>query len=109
MSLSMVDVAYQILNEESKAMDFAELWHNVCLKMDIEEENEVTKMSQFFTNLSLDNRFALIDNIWDIRARHKFEEVVIDASPIDIEDDDEDLILIDEEKSFDDIIEEEEE
>ena len=109
MSISMVDVAYQILSDSKKAMKFAELWRTVCKKMNFEEANEVSKMSQFFTNLSLDNRFALIDNTWDIRARHKFEEVVIDASPIDIEEDEEEMILIEEEKSYDDIIDEEEE
>jgi len=109
MSLSMVDIAYQILDDRKKALEFAELWQDVCQRMDYEEADEATKMSQFFTNLSLDNRFALIDNTWDIRARHKFEEVVVDASPIDIEDEEEETAMIEEEKGYDDIIDEEEE
>ncbi len=109
MSLSMVDVAYQILCDSKKAMKFAELWRNVCKRMDYIEADEANRMSQFFTNLSLDNRFALINNTWDIRARHKFEEVVIDTSPIDIEEDEEEILVIEDEKGYDDIIDEEEE
>ena len=109
MSLSMVDVAFDILSEKKKSMGFSDLWHNVCAKMNLNEKLEKTKMSQFFTNLSLDNRFALIDNTWDIRARHKLEDVIIDTSPIDIEEDEEEELLIDTEKGYDDITEEEEE
>ena len=105
----MVDVAYQILHEKKKSMDFKDLWKNVCNKMDIEIDNETVKMSQFFTNLSLDNRFALINNTWDIRSRHKLEEVIIDTSTIELDEDDEEELLIDEDKNYDEISDEEEE
>jgi len=109
MSLSMVDVAYQVLSEKRKSLTFSDLWHYVCVRMSLDEDDESTKMSQFFTNLSLDNRFALIDNTWDIRARHKFEDVIIDTSPIDIEEDEEEELVIENEKGYDDPIDEEEE
>ena len=109
MSLSMVDVAYQVLHEKKKSMDFKDLWKNVCCKMNINVDNESSRMSQFFTNLSLDNRFALIDNTWDIRSRHKLEEVIIDTSTLELDEDDEEELLVDEDKSYDEISDEEEE
>ena len=105
----MVDVAYQVLHEKKKSMDFKDLWKNVCNKMDINMASETNKMSQFFTNLSLDNRFALINNTWDIRSRHKLEEVIIDTSTIELDEDDEEELLLDEDKGFDEISDEEEE
>jgi len=105
----MVDVAYQILHEKKKSMDFKDLWKNVCNKMDIKTDNESNKMSQFFTNLSLDNRFALINNTWDIRARHKLEEVIIDTSTLELDEDDEEELPVDEEKLYDEMSDEEEE
>ena len=108
MSLSMVDIAYEILSSAKKPQVFAELWKNVCKKMNFVEASEATKMSQFFTNLSLDNRFTQINNTWDIRSRHKFEEVVIDTIPIDIEEDEDEASLLDGDKNYDETIEEEE-
>ncbi len=90
MSLSMVDVAFQILNENESSMSFLELWKQVCDKMNYPDCGEPTKMSQFFSNISLDNRFAQIDNYWDIRARHRLEDVTIDLTALDIDEDEED-------------------
>ena len=108
MSLSMVDIAYQVLNDAKKSMNFRDLWQNVSSRMNISMTDETSKMSQFFTNLSLDNRFALIDNTWDIRARHKLEEVIIDTSTLELEEDEEEENIIDDSKSYDDSEEEEE-
>ena len=105
----MVDIAYQVLNDENKSMNFSELWQNVCSRMDLSMKNETNKMAQFFTNLSLDNRFALIDNTWDIRARHKLEEVIIDTTNLELDEDEEEELLLDEEKLFDDSSDDEEE
>lgn len=108
MSVSMTDVAYQILEESTEPISFVTLWQQVCLKMAFIEKDEANKMSQFFTNLSLDNRFAQINNLWDIRSRHKLEEVTINLAALAIEDDDE-YFLEEEEKPYSDTVEEEEE
>ncbi len=100
MSLSMVDVAYQVLGESSKGMNFVDLWKKVCDKMGYCDKNEVNKMSQFFTNISLDNRFAQIDNVWDLRVRHKLEDVTIDLEALEIEDDEDEEVVFDEEVKF---------
>jgi DNA-directed RNA polymerase subunit delta len=96
MSLSMVEVAYQILLESEDKMSFTDLWKITSEKMGFSKPQESTKMSQFYTNLMLDNRLVLLDNKWDIRARHTFNEVVIDTSLIDFnEDEEQDLDSID--------------
>ena len=109
MSISMVDVAYQVLNGHRRAMNFAELWRNVCKRMNLNSKLEGEKMSQFFTNLTLDNRFALVNNRWDIRARHKLEEVLIDTSELVIEEDEDEEFVGEEEKEYEESNEEEEE
>ena len=105
----MVDIAYQVLHDAKKSMNFKDLWKNVCSRMNLKGDNETSKMSQFFTNLSLDNRFALIDNTWDIRARHKLEEVIIDTSNLELDEDEEDELLADEDKLLDDANDDEDE
>ena len=109
MSLSMADIAYQILIDHRKGMNFADLWRNVCKKMELNSKTEGEKMSQFFTNLTLDNRFALVNNRWDIRTRHKLEEVLIDTSELVLEEDEDEDGQSEEEKDYEEALEEEEE
>lgn len=106
MSLSMVDIAYQVLSDTKKSMNFKDLWNKVRSRMDINVLDESNKMSQFFTNLSLDNRFALINNTWDIRARHRLEEVIIDTSNLELEEDEEEELMLEDIKGYDDMGEE---
>jgi DNA-directed RNA polymerase subunit delta len=110
MSLSMVEVAYQILLEQQDKMAFTDLWKVTCEKMGYTKPQESTKMSQFYTNLMLDNRLVLLDNKWDIRARHTFSEVVLDTSLIDfIEDEESDDEVVDYDLDSPEAEEEEEE
>ena len=47
-------------------------------------------MSKFYTQLSLDGRFiTLTDNFWDLRSRHKFEQVHLDMIDAYSDEDDE--------------------
>ena len=109
MSLSMADVAFEILSERKKSMHFSDLWKGVCSRMDFKDSSPNNKMSQFFTNLTLDNRFALINNNWDIRSRHKLEEVILDTSALEIDEDDDEDLLSDDEKGYEEESEDDDE
>ena len=55
---------------------------------DKEEKNE--KESLFYTNITLDGRFITVgENNWDLRSRHKFDEVHIDMNDIYTDEDEE--------------------
>lgn len=86
MSLSMTDVAFYILKDGNESKAFSDLWSEVCQKMNIGSDK--VKMSRFFSNISCDGRFALIENKWDLRSRRKLEEVLVDTSEIELDDDD---------------------
>ena len=77
---SMVDVAYELMSKKKKAVNFYKLWQ--------EEKNE--KESLFYTNITLDGRFITVgENNWDLRSRHKFDEVHIDMNDIYTDEDEE--------------------
>ncbi|MBR1581499.1 MAG: DNA-directed RNA polymerase subunit delta [Bacilli bacterium] len=77
---SMVDVAYDVLLESGRKMSYIELYGEVCKKMELSPEKITQLISKFYTNLTLDGRFAQLDNNeWDLRANHKFEEVARDT------------------------------
>ena len=67
---SMVDVAYSVLKEMEEKISFKELYAKVTELIGLSEEEATNKMSMFYTNLSLDGRFAALKNgEWDLKER----------------------------------------
>lgn len=98
---SMVDIAYDLMTKKKKAVDFAKLWQEVCEIKGFTSEEKEEKQSLFYTNITLDGRFITTgENRWDLRSRHKFNEVHIDMNDIyneedieeELEEDDDDLL-----------------
>lgn len=88
---SLLDYGFDVLNASKDPLKFVDLFNAAVKLSGIElAENEIkTKMSKFYTSLSLDGRFVtLTDNFWDLRCRHVFEQVHLDM--IDAYSDDED-------------------
>ncbi len=88
---SMTDVAFNCLSKKKKEVEFIKLWAEVAKQMDIPEEKQRKKKSQFYSELMLDSRFASLEgNKWDLRNRRKFDEVHISTSDIDEDEEDSD-------------------
>lgn len=93
---SLLDYGFDVLTGSKKPIKFIELF-NESVKLSGLELNDAelkNRMSKFYTQLSLDGRFiTLTDNFWDLRSRHVFEQVHLDAidaySDEETEDDDE--------------------
>jgi DNA-directed RNA polymerase subunit delta len=101
--ISMVDLAYQIMQERTQPIDFYELWSIICEKKQFTEEEIDENESNFYTNITLDGRMITTgENRWDLRVRHKFEDVHIDMNDIyneeeaSDEDDQDDSVIEDE-------------
>ena len=82
-------------------MNFYKLWQEVSEVKGFSEEEAEEKESLFYTNITLDGRFITTgENNWDLRSRHKFNEVHIDMNDIyndeeeseEVEDDDDSTI-----------------
>ena len=55
-----------------------------------QEDEKDEKESLFYTNITLDGRFITVgENNWDLRSRHKFDEVHIDMNDIYTDEDEE--------------------
>ena len=78
---SLLDYGFDVLSASKDPLKFVDLF-NAAVKASgiVLADNEVkTKMSKFYTSLSLDGRFVtLTDNFWDLRCRHVFEQVHLD-------------------------------
>ena len=77
MKKSMIDVAYDLMSTKKKAIVFLKLWEEVCQVMAFTKQQEEDNIAQFYSDLSLDDRFVNVgENKWDLRERHTYHEDV---------------------------------
>ena len=101
---SKTDIAYRLMSKRKKERSFYDLWEDVkaeLVKLYGEEsiENIDEDISFFYTNLTLDERFVLLeDNTWDLRERQSFDKVHIDMNDIYSEIDEEEKELKEDEE-----------
>lgn len=94
MAKSMVDIAYDTLKANGSSIPFVTLWQQVAKESGLSESQANNKIAQFYTRITTDARFIQLEkNCWDIRSRHKFDEL---KKSIDIIDDDEEEVEIEE-------------
>lgn len=90
--MSYTDIAYEIIKEDKKQYNTPNLFREVCNLLELSEAEFEAKIGDFFTALTTDKRFILIDSVnWDLKENHVVKVVVDDG-----EDD-----AVDEEESED--------
>ena len=64
-------------------MNFLELFKEVCKRLEFNDEQACDRISNFYTNLTLDGRFVnLGDNEWDLRSNQTYDKVHIDMNDV---------------------------
>ena len=87
--LSNKDIAFMILEESKRKLNTADLYKKIIKLLDLPESIFEKKIAEFYTALSTDKRFILLDNgKWDLRSNHTSDKV-IKVSDEDEEDEDE--------------------
>lgn len=103
---SMVEVAYELLSKKQGAQKFNKFWTEVSNMLSMTEEEKEQNISLFYTKLTLDERFVLLeDNMWDLRERQSFDKVHIDMNEIysELEDEEKEREAeIEEDSAYDD-------
>ena len=103
MEMSNLDVAFELVSNKRKPVEFAKLWEEVCQIQGYSEEETKGKVGRFYTALSLDGRFITLGgNTWDLRSRYAFDKVHIDMNEVYSDDIDEELDEELDEDEFDD-------
>ena len=89
--MSYEDITYALLKENKKSMNTPTIFKKICELLELTDEEYASKIGDYYTSLTIDKRFILLDNAeWDLRDNHAIE-IVID------EDDDEEIEEIEEE------------
>ena len=82
-SMSYDDIAYQILLESNEKLKINDLFKKVCDLLDLGEDVFTNQIADFFSVLSTDQRFIMLNNgFWDIKSKHSAKVV------LDLEEDD---------------------
>lgn len=96
--LPYTEIAKMYLEETKKTMNTADLFKEVCSLLELDENNYVNLIADFFQSLTTSKEFILLeDGTWDLKSNHKVKVVLEDIdeenNTDDIEDDkDDDLI-----------------
>jgi DNA-directed RNA polymerase subunit delta len=83
--LSNCDLTSLLLKENKRPMNTLDIFKKICSLLGYTEEEYTDKIGEFYTSLTTDKRFILLDSAeWDLRDNH--------AIKISIDDDDEEEI-----------------
>lgn len=95
--MSYTDIAYEIIKEDKKKYNTPKLFKEVCKLLQLSEEEMMEKIGDFFTALTTDGRFILINSTnWDLKENHVVKVVVDDGDEEEVEVDSEEDELADE-------------
>ena len=84
-SYSYVDLAKMILKEEKKSLNTPTIFKKICKLLKLTDEEYENKIGDFYTSLTTDKTFVLLDDgCWDLRDHHLSS---IDLDEADDEDD----------------------
>ncbi len=94
----LIELAYEILKNSSSSLEFKDLWNKVIKEANLNADKAVELISDFYSDLSLDNRFAGIEKTkWDLRERRTSKEIIVDTSNLLIDEEEEALEFVEEE------------
>ena len=106
--MSYTDIAYEVIKEKGKKFNTPNLFKEVCKLLKLDDAEYEAKIGDFFTALTTDGRFILINSsLWDLKENHK-ANIVVDDEEEETEDvekseeDEEDVVSDDLEDDYSD-------
>ena len=77
--LSYTDLTEMILKENKKSMNTAMIFKKICELLELSDDDYSNGIGDFYTSLTTDKRFILLDNAeWDLKDKHKVEIIIDD-------------------------------
>ena len=84
---SYTDIAAMILRDEKKSLNTPNLFKKICTLLGLSDEEYASKIGDFYTTLTTDKTFILLDDAtWDLRDHHSVKVSLEDET-----EDEEDL------------------
>ncbi len=109
--LSYTDLTYLLLKENGKSMNTPSIFKEICKLLDYSDDEYAAKIGDYYTSLTIDKRFVLLENNeWDIRDRHSVEIVMDEedeTEEVEETEEEEESVEETEEGDIDEIIDDE--
>ena len=87
--LSYKDITNLILENNKDGMNTLDLFTMIVDLLELPKDTIDTKIADYYTSLTTDKRFLLVDGLWDLRSRHTSDKVLVDATDEEMEDEEE--------------------
>ena len=84
--LSYKDITNIILENNKEGMNTLDLFTMIVDLLELPKSTIDTKIADYYTSLTTDKRFLLVDGLWDLRIRHTSDKVLVDASEDDLDE-----------------------
>ena len=84
--LSYKDITNMILENNKKGMNTLDLFTMIVELLDLPKDTIDTKIADYYTSLTTDKRFLLVDGLWDLRSRHTSDKVLVDATEDELDE-----------------------
>ncbi len=106
--LSYKDITNIILENNKGGMNTLDLFTMIVDLLELPKSTIDTKIADYYTSLTTDKRFLLVDGLWDLRSRHTSDKVLVDATEDELDEEEleetDDIDLEMEEEEFEDDI-----
>ena len=102
-NLSYKDITNLILEKEKCGMNTLDLFTKIVELLELPENTIDNSIADYYTSLTTDKRFLLVDGLWDLRNRHTSDKVLtsIDEEEEEEPSEEQDEENIDDEPNFD--------
>ncbi len=84
-NLSYKDITNLILEQEKKGMNTLDLFTKIVNLLELPSSIIDTNIADYYTSLTTDKRFLLVDGLWDLRTRHTSDKVLVSVDDEDEE------------------------
>ena len=106
--LSYTDITSMLLKEKGKSMNTPSIFREICDLLGFSDEEYADKIGDYYTSLTIDKRFVLLENHeWDLRERHAVEIVMDDEDEDDTEESIDEEVEQEEEENIEEAIDDE--
>lgn len=90
--MSYTDLTYELLKENKKSMNTPTIFRTICDLLEYSDSEYASKIGDYYTSLTLDKRFVLLENNeWDLRDHHSIEILVDDEETEETDDVEEEI------------------
>ena len=84
--LSYKDITNMILENNKSGMNTIDLFTTIVDLLELPKDTIDTKIADYYTSLTTDKRFLLVDGLWDLRSRHTSDKVLVDATDDELDE-----------------------